>query len=98
MAGTRYLALLAGLMATALARLPAIAQDTVAQNDKAAAASKTAEDKAKQEAAANAAAQAAAQGAGNPPAPVTTQPDTDDSDEAFAKRILAKAPSQIFRS
>ncbi len=59
--------------------------------------SKDAEQKAKDEAAAQAAAQAAAVGSGNPPAPVgSTQPQDDDSDEAFNKRLLSKAPKRIF--
>lgn len=59
--------------------------------------SKDAEQKAKDEAAAQAAAQAAAVGSGNPPAPVgSTQTQDDDSDEAFNKRLLEKAPKRIF--
>jgi len=59
--------------------------------------SKDAEQKAKDEAAAQAAAQAAAAGSGNPPAPVgSPNPQDDDSDEAFNKRLLAKAPKRIF--
>lgn len=59
--------------------------------------SKDAEQKAKDEAAAQAAAQAAAAGSGNPPAPVgAPTPQDDDSDEAFNKRLLAKAPKRIF--
>jgi len=59
--------------------------------------SKDAEQKAKDEAAAQAAAQAAAAGSGNPPAPVgSPQPQDDDSDEAFNKRLLEKAPKRIF--
>ena len=59
--------------------------------------SKDAEQKAKDEAAAQAAAQAAAAGSGNPLAPVgPTPPQDDDSDEAFNKRLLEKAPKRIF--
>lgn len=59
--------------------------------------SQSAEEKARQEAAATAQAQAAAAGGGNPPAPVApTPPVDDDSDEAFNKRVLAKAQKGIF--
>ena len=57
---------------------------------------KSAEEKAKAEAAAKAAADAAAAGSGNPPAPVNPAPEDDDSDEAFNKRLLAKAPGRLF--
>lgn len=59
-------------------------------------ASTSAEEKAKADAAAQAAAQAAANGSGNPPAPVGGSPQDDDSDEAFNKRLLSKAPARLF--
>jgi hypothetical protein len=59
--------------------------------------SQSAAEKARQDAANKAAADAAANGSGNPPAPVNaTSPQDDDSDEAFNKRILSKAPQRIF--
>jgi len=60
--------------------------------------SKSAEETARAQTAAKAAADAAAAGAGNPPAPVGAGAIDDDSDEAFTKRILSKAPGGIFKA